>query len=429
MKKLKIFIKTFGCTLNQSDSEVMAGFLVKAGHKMVDSVENADLVLFNTCIVKDNTEKKFFSELDKMNNINKKVVVAGCIPQSEQHDVRLKNVSLLGVKSLDKIVDVVEETAAGNIVRILKDSKNPRLNLPKVRKNNVVEIIPLNIGCLGACSYCKTRFARGQLMSYDIKAIKKQFENAVKDGVKEIWLTSQDTGAYGKDIGSNLPVLLKELLSIKGFKGVNDDYKIRLGMLNPDHALVFVDELAELFKHPNMFKFAHLPVQSGSNKILKLMNRKYKVEDFVRIVKILRKEIPDITIATDIISGFPGETEDDFEKTCRLLQELKIPVVNMTKFSPRQGTRAFKMKRVPTKTVKKRSKGLVNLQAKIITNNEWIGWKGKIIIDEIGKNNSMLGRNEFYKLVAIKNCKLKIGSIVEVKVKRVKQNYLEAELV
>jgi len=260
-------------------------------------------------------------------------------------------------------------------------------------------------------------------MSYDVRAIKKQFESAVKDGVKEIWLTSQDTGAYGKDIGLSLPELLRVLLSVKG------DYRARLGMLNPNHALEFLDELIEIYKHPNMFRFVHLPVQSASNKILKLMNRKYRVEDFVRIVKKLRKAIPKLTIATDIIVGFPGETEEDFKRTYNLLQELRIPVVNLTKFCPRPGTPAKRMKQLDTKIIKQRSRRIGELQAKIINNQEWLDWQGNIIIDELGKDYSTVGRNDYYKPVVVKNVKLKLGTVVEVRVVNVMQNYLEAVLV
>jgi len=439
---MKIFIRTFGCTLNQSDSEVMGGLLVKAGHELVSDLKKAELVLFNTCTVKDRPEKRFFSELEKVLGMKKKVVVAGCIPQAEPGNELLKKISVVGVRNLDQISEVVNEASKGNIVRLLDFKNNPRLNLPKIRKNSAVEIIPIAVGCLGECSYCKTRLARGKLFSYDARAIKQQFEAALGDGVKEVWLTSQDCGAYGKDINSSLPVLLNELLSVK----MSPEVRIRLGMLNPNHALEFLDEMIIILKHPNMFKFIHLPVQSGSNKVLKSMNREYKVEDFVKIVKKLRKEIPMITIATDIICGYPEETDADFEKTCQLLEKLKIPVVNITKFCPRKGTPAFRMPKLNTKIVKKRSKQLVELQARIIDNknswrlwdkkpsgvshnNEWFGWRGKIIIDEIGKDGSVVGRNDYYKPVVVKNSKLKIGSVVEVKVKNTKQHYLEANLV
>lgn len=422
---MKIFIRTFGCTLNQSDSEVMAGLLVKAGYELVSDLKKAELILFNTCTVKDRPEKRFFSELQKALGMKKKVVVAGCIPQAEPKNELLKKVSIVGVRNLGMIADVVDEAKKGNIVRLLDFNNNPRLNLPKVRKNSAVEIIPIAAGCLGDCSYCKTRFARGKLFSYDARAIKQQLEAALAEGIKEIWLTSQDCGAYGKDINSSLPVLLNELLSVK----MKPDVRIRLGMLNPNYALEFLDKLVSILKHPNMFKFAHLPVQSGSNRILKLMNRKYKVEDFVKIVKKLRKEIPMITIATDIICGFPDENEDDFKKTYELLEKLKIPVVNITKFCPRKGTPAFRMPKLNTKIVKKRSKQLAELQARVVGNKEWLGWEGKIIIDEIGKDGSVVGRNDYYKPVVVKNPKLKLGSVVEVKVKNTKQHYLEANLV
>jgi threonylcarbamoyladenosine tRNA methylthiotransferase CDKAL1 len=442
---MKIFIRTFGCTLNQSDSEVMSSLLVKAGHELVSDLKRAGLVLFNTCTVKDRPEKRFFSELKKVLAMKKKVVVAGCISQAEPNNELLKNISILGVRNIGRVTEVVAEAAKGKVVRLLDFNDDPRLNLPKIRKNAVVEIIPIATGCVGECSYCKTRFARGKLFSYDARAIKQQFEQALVEGVKEIWLTSQDCGAYGKDTNSNLPEMLNELLSVK----MSPDIRIRLGMINPNHALEFIDELIKVLKHPNMFKFIHLPVQSGSNEVLRLMNRKYQVEDFVKIVKKLRKEIPMITIATDIICGFPGETDADFEKTVVLLEKLRIPVVNITKFCPRPGTPAMKMKKINTKIVKARSKQLVGLQARIIDNKnsgnfwgekssqishnkEWLEWNGRngrIIIDEIGKDNSVVGRNDYYKPVVVKDSKLKLGDVVNVRIISVMQNYLEADLV
>jgi len=414
--------------------------LVKAGHRIVGSVDDAELVLFNTCTVKDKPEKRFYSELKKVVAMGKKVVVAGCIAQSDAHNALLKDISLVGVRNIDRIADVVDEAKKGNVIKLLDFYQNPRLNLPKIRKNSVVEIIPIANGCLGECSYCKTRLARGKLFSYDARAIKQQFESAINDGVKEVWLTSQDCGAYGKDINSSLPKLLDELLSIK----MNPDVRVRLGMLNPNHAIEFLGELIRILKHPNMFKFIHLPVQSGSDDVLKAMNRKYTAEDFVKIVKRLRKEIPSVTVATDIICGFPGETEEDFEQTCKLLDELRIPVVNLTKFCPRPGTPAMKMKKISTKVVKVRSKKIGVLRKKTITNNEWLGWAGKIIIDEIGKNNSVVGRNDYYRPVVVKNpeCdtstadksksdkfRIKLGDVVDVRIIRGLQDYLEAVVV
>ncbi|MFH0870208.1 MAG: tRNA (N(6)-L-threonylcarbamoyladenosine(37)-C(2))-methylthiotransferase [archaeon] len=417
---MKIFIRTFGCTLNQSDSEVMAGLLLEAGHIIVESADQAQIIIFNTCTVKDNPEKRFFFELEKARAAGKFVVVAGCVSQADPMNKKLIDISILGVDNISQIAEVVEEAIAGGVVRLIAHGKNPRLNLPKIRRNPAVEIIPICAGCLGECSYCKTRHARGSLVSYDPEAIKQQFKTAVKEGVKEIWLTSQDNGAYGKDIGLSLPELMKELLEIKG------DYIVRIGMINPDHALEFIGGLIDILKHPRVFKFVHLPLQSGNDRILKMMNRKYSVADFVFLVKKLREAIPDITLATDVIVGFPSETDQEFEDTCALLEKLRIPVINITKFYPRPGTPAKKLKMLPNNVAKSRSLRLSMLYRKVITNAEWIGWQGEVIIDEMGKDGSWAGHNDYYKQVVIKNAKLSLGQKVMVKVVKAEQFYLEA---
>jgi len=422
---MRIFIRTFGCTLNQSDSEAMAGILLESGHELVSSLKDAEMVLFNTCTVKDAPEKKFFFEMHKAKQAGKKVVVAGCVSQAEPENPLLKNVCILGVKSLGRIAEVVEAAAGGRVVRFIDDDNDAgsRLALPCVRKNPVVEIIPISAGCLGECSYCKTRLARGRLVSYPESELVKRFESAMKSGVKEIWLTSQDSGAYGKDIGSSLPALMKRLLAVKG------DYMVRLGMINPNHALEFADELVEVLKHPRIFKFIHLPVQSGNNRILKLMNRKYSVEEFVSFVEKLRKGIPHLTIATDVIAGFSSETEDEFKETFILLEKLMIPVVNITKFYPRSGTLAKKMKVLPNNVAKRRSSLLAELQKTLCINDDWLCWEGKVIIDEVGKTGSMVGRNDYYKPIVIKNLDLALGKVVKVRVVKSEQHFLEAVLI
>jgi threonylcarbamoyladenosine tRNA methylthiotransferase CDKAL1 len=419
---MKIFIQTYGCTLNQSDSELMSGLLELAGHEIVADGKTADLIIFNTCTVKDSPEKSFYHALEKLSGLGKKIIVAGCVSQSDPGNKKLSQVSLVGVRQLEHIADVVSVVQEGRVVKLLDFKKNNRLNLPKIRKNPVVEIIPISAGCLGDCTFCKTRFARGTLFSYDPDEIKRQMQNAIKDGVKEVWLTSQDAGAYGKDIGSDLITLLDELLKIPG------EHKIRLGMINPDHAKEMLPGLIKILNHERMFKFIHLPVQSGSNSVLKNMRRKYSVEDFNRVVVALRKGVSDLTVATDLIIGFPGESEEDHEASKKLIAEMKFPIINMTKFYPRSGTLASKMKLHPTKLVKKRSSELVSLQKKLIDNKEWLGWVGDIVIDEIGKNGESIGRNSSYVQIVLKIKRMALGSVVKVRVVGVHQYYLECEL-
>lgn len=423
---MKIFIRTFGCTLNQSDSEAMAGLLQGAGHTLVGSADQAQMIVFNTCTVKDNPEKRFFSELKKARAAGKLIVVAGCVSQADPLNEKLAGIPILGVDNIDRIVEVVGEAVAGkagSVVRLVGRGRKLRLNLPKTRRNPVVEIIPICAGCLGECSYCKTRHARGSLVSYDPEEIKQQFRAAVKDGVKEIWLTSQDNGAYGKDIGSSLPALMKELLEIKG------DYMVRIGMINPNHALESIDGLIDILKHPRVFKFVHLPLQSGNDRILKLMNRRYSAADFVFLVRKLREAIPDVTLATDIIVGFPSETEQEFEDTCSLLEQLRISVINITKFYPRPGTPAKRLKVLPNKVAKSRSLRLTTLYKRITTNAEWVGWQGEVIIDEVGKDRSWIGRNNCYRQIVVKDADLSLGQKIMVKIVKAGQYYLEAALI
>ena len=409
----KIFIKTFGCSLNKSDSEVMAGILEKESYKIVNDKDKADLVIINTCTVKGPTENKFYRYLKNVKD--KKVIVAGCIPQADPELQVLENYSLIGVSQITKIGFVVEETLKGNIVRLLKKEKNPRLNLPKIRKNPVIEIIPICEGCLGEpCAYCKVKQARGDLFSYDKNAILKQVKNAISDNVKEIWLTSQDNGCYGLDIGTNIVELLNEILKIKG------DFKIRLGMINPNFVLRFLDDLIEIYKDEKMFKFLHVPVQSGNDCILKLMRRKYGVNEFKKIIRKFKKELPDITISTDIICGFPTETESEFLDSYNLIKEIKPNALNINMFWPRSKTKAAEMKQILSRDIKERTRKLTKLFHKIALeqNKKWLDWEGEVIVDEHGKNNTMIARNYAYKQVIL-NGKYRLGQKVKVKIKKV----------
>jgi len=411
----KVCIVTFGCSLNQSDSEVMAGLLEKHGFMITDK-EIADVILINSCTVKEHAENKLYKEIREAEKLGKKIVVAGCVPQADRslEKNKLKNYSIVGTQQLNHVAEVVEETLQGHTVHLLTRKQNPRLNLPKIRKNPIVEIIPINEGCLGSCTYCKTIHARGRLKSYDPNAIKEQMQAAVDDGCKEIWLTSQDTAVYGLDIDWTLPKLLKHLLTVRG------DYKIRIGMGNPNYIKNFVDELMEVFAHPKVFKFLHIPVQAGNNRILQEMNRKYTVEDYELLVQKARAKDSKITIATDIIVAFPGETEEEFQDTIKCVQKTKPDVVNLSRFWPRPNTPAARMKAISSKVAKERSKRLKEVvnKVKLSRNQQWKGWQGQVLVDEYGKYDTMIGRNDYYRPVVIKQ-KIELGDQVTVSVQEV----------
>ncbi|PLW80056.1 hypothetical protein C0585_04625 [Candidatus Woesearchaeota archaeon] len=345
----KIYIETYGCAVNQSDSELMAGLLQDEGHKIIDNPKDSDVIIINTCTVKNSAESKLYRALKKYED--RKIIIAGCIPQAEKSliDNELKDYSIIGIKQMINAPLAVEETIKGNRIVIIDRVDNKRLNLAKIRQNNTVEIIPINEGCVGSCNYCKTKHARGNVKSYLEKEIINQAKQAIEEGVKQIWLTSQDTGAYGLDTKTNIIELLKKIIEIKG------EFKVRLGMINPEHAKKYLKDLIPLLKNEKMFKFIHIPIQSGSNKVIKEMNRNYKQEDFQDIVKELRKKVKGIRIATDIIIGYPTETDEDFEDTYNLIKELKIEVVNRSRYWKRPNTPAAKLKPINTKTVKNRS--------------------------------------------------------------------------
>lgn len=342
----------------QSDSEYMSGQLSAFGYAITEEPEGADLWLINTCTVKNPSQSAMTTLISKCKNANKPLVVAGCVPQGSRDLKELEGISIIGVQQIDRVVEVVEETLKGHEVRLLSRKTLPSLDLPKVRKNKFIEILPINVGCLGACTYCKTKHARGHLGSYSIDGLVDRVKIVVSEGVREIWLSSEDTGAYGRDIGTNLPNLLSAIVAELP---ADRSTMLRIGMTNPPFILEHLNEIASVLRHPCVYTFLHVPVQSGSDAVLKAMNREYTVSEFRMVVDTLCELVPGMQIATDIICGFPGETDEDFAQTVKLIKEYKLPQVHISQFYPRPGTPAARMKKVPSIEVKKRSRELTSV--------------------------------------------------------------------
>lgn len=358
---LKIYIEAYGCAANQADGEFLAGILEESGFEITDSADKSDLNLIVTCIVKTPTEHRMIGRIQELTKTGKPLVVAGCMPKTSQLTIEKinPNASLIGPDSISHIVDAVNAAIEGRKIIFVGDERKPKVGLPRIRKRKNVGIVPISIGCLSECSYCATKFARGRLKSYTIEEIVKEVERLVKDGCDEIWLTSEDDGCYGVDIGTNLATLLKKVCGVRG------DFKIRVGMMNPTYIKneKLLSELIEAYKDKKMQKFLHLPVQSGSDRILKSMKRGYTVADFVKIIERFRKEIPDLFLNTDVIVGFPGETEEDFEATIELMKKTKPSEVNISRFGARPRTEAAKMKQLPVETINERSKRMHDMTA------------------------------------------------------------------
>jgi threonylcarbamoyladenosine tRNA methylthiotransferase CDKAL1 len=423
---MRVFVKSFGCSANLADGEVLAGCLAKAGFELADSASAADVVIYNTCAVKGPTENRMLEILRRVPH-GKRVIVAGCLPliNFERLSRETRFDGAVGPATADEIVNVVKRVLQGEKLIALDGAlkAKPVLDLPRVRSNRVVNVVPISYGCLGACAYCCVVFARGRLRSYTVNEVTEKVRRDLSAGAKEFWVTSQDTACYGRDIDTSLAALLNALGALEG------DFRVRVGMMTPNMVIDILDDLAKAFENEKIFKFIHLPVQSGDAQTLKRMRRFYTTEDFKEIVNAFRNAFPEVTLATDVICGFPGESQEAFENTLKLIGEVKPDIVNVSKFFARPGTAAAEMRDafVASAEIKRRSHAAANSvrQIALERNQRWIGWTGEMLVDEKGKiPGSWIGRNFAYKPIVIKSSANLFGKTLNVKVTNAFSTYL-----
>ena len=403
---MKIYLEVYGCTANKSDASLIKGLLKKDNHEIIEKIDDADAIVILTCTVIGTTEQRMLSRLREFRKTGKKIIVAGCMA-SVQSDL---------IKSIVPDARLLPPQYAYHILDVLDDKKvsfeTRNKTLLSKYYGDITAPISIAEGCMFACSYCITSIARGKLKSYPIDEIVQDVCSALRQGCKEIQLTSQDTGSYGFDSGYDLGNLLTGVCKLKG------KYRIRVGMMNPYTVLKNIDSIIQAFDDNKIYKFLHIPVQSGDNDILKKMNRKYTVDDFLEIIKKFREKHTDITVSTDIIVGFPTETDEQFWHTIDLLKKVKPDITNITRYSARPYTKAKAMEgRIRTDIVKGRSRLLTKLCSEVSKENNFnhIGKKYTLLITEEGKNNTMIGRTENYKPVVIKE-KVEIGKFIPVEI-------------
>ena len=393
----KIFVEAYGCAASFADSEMITGLAKNGGHDIVDSDSESDLNIIVTCSVKDATANKMIYRIKSLQR--KPLIVAGCLPKAEQDTVErfTKHASMLGPNSIGKTLQAINTTLDGHREILLEDSDVTKIGLPKIRLNPAVGIIEIASGCMSECTFCQTKIAKGDLVSYRQGDIVRQVREELRQGCREIWLSSTDNGCYGFDIGTDLPSLVDDVVSIP------IDFMLRVGMMNPMYMPRIKKRLVDSFMNEKVFKFLHIPVQSGSDKVLHDMKRGHTVDTYRSVIRDIRNRFEQFTVSTDIIVGFPSETYDDFVATLHLLEETRPDVVNLSRYSARPGTEAATLPQIDVSEIKYRSKILYNKinEISLANNKEWIGWTGKVIFDEYAERG-IKGRNYAYKPIFVR---------------------------
>ena len=419
---MKVHVATYGCSANQASAEIMIESIKQMGHEMVGE-KDAEVVVLNSCTVKYTTEQKILHKIRENGKKGVEVVVSGCMPQVQLDDI-LKNNSrahILGVNSISRVGDVLDgiekscvggHLMAGERVEIFSDEPEGFLNTGRTRFNPNIHICQISQGCNYKCAYCIVKLARGRLRSFEPEAIVQDIETAVNDGCREIWLTSQDNGQYGMDIGVRLPELLKMVTAIPG------DFKVRVGMMNPFSVKPILDDLVESFDNDKIYKLVHLPIQSASGDVLKCMNRFHSMKDVDEIITGFRGKFADLTLFTDIIVGFPKEKDDDFERTVEWVKEYKPDKVNISRYTPRPHTKAWNYRNIDSRIVVNRSNELHRVceEIKLDAKKSMIGWMGTVFVSKEAKFEGFMARTDSYKPVVINDAALSPGQICEVEI-------------
>ena len=409
---MKVSVATYGCSANQASAEIMMETIKKLGHELV-AEKDADVVVCNTCTVKYTTEQKILHKIRKLEEKGVDVIVSGCMPQVQLDDILKSNpkAHILGVNSISRIGDILEgiEGSDGNQeserMEIITHKPEGFLNTGRVRMNPNIHICQISQGCNYRCAYCIVREARGKLVSFDPQDVVSDIETAVSEGCREIWLTSQDNGQYGMDLDIRLPELLNRICEIEG------NFKVRVGMMNPFSVTPILDKLVDAFDNDKIYKLLHLPIQSASEDVLKNMDRFHSISDVDEIITRFENRFDDFTLFTDIIVGFPGESEEDFNKTVEWVKKYRPDKVNISRYTPRPHTKAFTYRNIDSRIVVRRSNELHKVceEVKLESKKKMVGWKGEVFVSKEAKLKGVMARTDSYRPVVIKDSKLSPG--------------------
>lgn len=397
----RIYVEAHGCAASYSDSEMISGILSGAGHTLTRDRDESDIGVLVTCSVKDVTANRMIHRIKTMGD--KPLVVAGCMPKAEQKTIKrfAGNASMMGPDSIGRTLDVINDTLQGRRRTELSEDKSDKLALPRVRINQAISIIQIATGCMSDCSFCQTKLAKGDISSHRVGDIVRQVRHDIRDGCREVWLSSTDNGCYGLDIGTDLPTLIDAIVQIDG------DFMIRVGMMNPMYMPRIRDSLLKSYESEKVYKFLHIPVQSGSDDTLVGMRRGHTARTFRSMVERFRHRFPESTVSTDVIVGFPTESDGDFADTISLIQDTRPDMVNVSRYAARPGTKAALMPQINTDTVRQRSRALheITTEISLESNERWIGWQGDVLFAETS-SAGVRGRNMAYRPIHVHGAKL-----------------------
>lgn len=423
----KVHIKTWGCQMNEHDSERIAGVLSENGYQLTEDIKDANLVILNTCSVRDKAEHKFLSEVGRMRDLKKEkpdllIGVGGCIAQQKGKEItkRTKGVDLVfgtrSIHEIPKLLDVLSEKGKHSVN--VAEHKINTISYPALRKNGVKAWVSIMYGCNNFCTYCVVPYTRGREESRQKEEILKEVQILAEQGFKEITLLGQNVNSYETDF----PALLRYLHSVDGIE------RIRFMTSHPkDLSDKLIDAIAEL---PKVCNHLHLPIQSGSDRILSLMNRGYTYSEYKRKIDKIKDKMPAIGITTDIIVGFPGETEDDLKMTLDALRDVEYDNIYAFKYSKRQDTAADMFDGHLSKGLKEeRLSQVMELQSGITTrkNREHIGKTVEVLVEGISKsdNGRLTGRTEANRIVNFDGSSELVGKLVDVKITNANLSNLE----
>jgi tRNA-2-methylthio-N6-dimethylallyladenosine synthase len=430
-------ILTYGCQMNEHDSEKISGMLTSIGYEETNDDKNADLVIFNTCLIRENAELRVFGKLGEVKGLKRKapdmlVAVCGCMMQKQEiREKVLKKFSfvdiIFGTNTIHELPMLIynAEINKRKSVGIIDNTESIYENMPKQRKFKHKALVNITYGCNNFCTYCVVPYVRGREKSREPNEIIQEIRALAEDGCKEVTLLGQNVNSYGSNSENKFTFaeLLYEINKIDGIE------RIRFMTSHPKD---LTDDLIKAIKEcDKVCKHVHLPVQAGSNDVLNRMNRKYTKEHYLNLVEKLKKAVPDIAITTDIIVGFPGETEEDFLETIDIVKKGQFDSAFTFLYSVRDGTKAATMEnQVPDDVKHERFDRLLDVLYPIVLyKNEQCIDKVFPVLVESAENGKLTGRTEHFRLVHFKGSSELIGEIVNVKITSVKTFHMEGEIV